>query len=306
MRRFTKDGRLVRPFSESANVVCGGCSSPLERRTTDFGADDSFARASAKIREHCGIEIPTGRVRGVTEKYALEIKENTDLKTQIPEYEGVGISFNIFLCSGLFSINITKVMKNKENISNPGSAMFVRTTPSDARNPDLDWSQVRETVLMLNLAVSHIEKTMKDGDESVNALAQTFTSIMENVQAIGKATENLPNIREKKEIKNNYRDASEKVREAVIAFQFYDKLAQRLTHIGDSLALLGDLLANPGRLYNPDEWCGLQRLIKSNYRIDSDRAMFDAILSGATVQEALKITSTRKESDAEDDNVELF
>ena len=57
---------------------------------TDFGADQSFAKASDKLEEHYGITIPESRVRTVTQKHAHEIREGEDLRTQIPEYEGVG------------------------------------------------------------------------------------------------------------------------------------------------------------------------------------------------------------------------
>lgn len=56
----------------------------------DFGADQSFAKASGKLEEHYGITIPESRVRTVTQKHAHEIREGEDLQTQIPEYEGVG------------------------------------------------------------------------------------------------------------------------------------------------------------------------------------------------------------------------
>ncbi|MCP4096123.1 MAG: ISKra4 family transposase, partial [Planctomycetaceae bacterium] len=89
-RRFIVDGKLVRPFSLAAQVGCRGCSSPLERRLTDFGADKSFAKASVKLEEHYGIRIPESRVRTVTQKHAYTIQEQEDLQTQIPEHEGVG------------------------------------------------------------------------------------------------------------------------------------------------------------------------------------------------------------------------
>lgn len=46
---------------------------------------------------------------------------------------------------------------------------------SKADNPDLDWSQVRETVLMLNLAMARMTHAMRDGDESVDQLGRSFT-----------------------------------------------------------------------------------------------------------------------------------
>ncbi|MCP4106754.1 MAG: hypothetical protein GY749_14650 [Desulfobacteraceae bacterium] len=186
-------------------------------------------------------------------------------------------------------------------------AEIYKKPPSNAANPDLDWSQIRETVLMLNLAVAHIERTMRDGDDSVTALAEMFTSMMSNMQAISKVSESLPDNEQKVAIEKNFRDTSDKMHTAIVAFQFYDKLAQRLAHIGYSLASLGNLITDPDKLYNPRGWSGLQDLIKSKYNIDSDRKMFDAILNGATVEEALQVKlEDENDADEHDDNIELF
>ena len=48
---------------------------------------------------------------------------------------------------------------------------------SSAHSPDLDWSQVRETVLMLELAVGQIESALKEGNSSVEVLTDSFTSM---------------------------------------------------------------------------------------------------------------------------------
>lgn len=178
--------------------------------------------------------------------------------------------------------------------------------PTKPKKPDLDWSQVRETVLMLNLAVARIEGAMRDGDDSISALAELFTSIMGNVKVIGKAAGNIPDGEEKDNIQANFESASKKMNEAIVAFQFYDKLIQRLRHVSRSLNFLGDLIGDPQRLFNPYEWYGLQEMIKSKYTLDSDRAMFDAILNGATVEEAMHAASLQKEKEASEDNVELF
>ncbi len=178
--------------------------------------------------------------------------------------------------------------------------------PSRADKPDLDWSQVRETVMMLHVAASNIERTMKDGDESVTVLADLFTSMMGNVQAIAKAAENLDDSPEKTTITQNHATVSEKMNAAIVAFQFYDLLTQRLTHVCNSLASLAELIIDPRRLYNPYEWFGLQEKIKSKYTVPADRAMFDAILNGATVEEALEISLHHPEADDDEENVELF
>ena len=46
-----------------------------------------------------------------------------------------------------------------------------------AHMPDLNWSQVRETVLMLELSAVQIETAMKDSNASVEVLTNSFTSM---------------------------------------------------------------------------------------------------------------------------------
>ncbi|MDQ7073389.1 MAG: hypothetical protein Q9N32_08015 [Gammaproteobacteria bacterium] len=57
-------------------------------------------------------------------------------------------------------------------------------TASSANKPDLDWSQVRETVRMMNLAVAQIEMSMTEGDDSVETLTNAFTTMADRVQVI--------------------------------------------------------------------------------------------------------------------------
>lgn len=74
--RFTKHGKLVRPFSISARIKTRGYSMPLQRRVTDFGADVSFADASEKMKEHYGLDLPPSTVRNTTEKHAKNMRKN--------------------------------------------------------------------------------------------------------------------------------------------------------------------------------------------------------------------------------------
>ncbi|SEQ21678.1 hypothetical protein SAMN05421693_12052 [Ectothiorhodospira magna] len=157
--------------------------------------------------------------------------------------------------------------------------------------------------MMLHLAVAQIERTMGDGNDSVNTLTRSFTAMVGKSQSIHVAADNLPESREKDTILSNCQEIEASMAEAIMAFQFYDQLTQRLTHIGNSLDDLARLVADPQRLYNPYEWHGLQRAIRSKYTNEADRRMFDAILGGASIQEALALPS----STAEDgDRIELF
>lgn len=163
---------------------------------------------------------------------------------------------------------------------------------SSAHSPDLDWSQVRETVLMLELAAGQVQAAMKDSNTSVGVLTDTFTSLADTLVTVDAALDTLPdsvgNGLVKAEIRDGTRLIGEKVHQAIIAFQFYDKLVQRLDHVCASLAGLGTVVADRAKIYNPDEWVALQQRIRDKYTMEEERAMFDAVLAGMTVHEALE------------------
>ena len=89
--------------------------------------------------------------------------------------------------------------------------------------------------------------------------------------------------------------------QAIIAFQFYDKRVQRLAHVGISL---GDLVANSQRLFNPNEWVQLQQKIKMKYTTREEIAMFDAVMQGMPVQQA--VDNFMAEMKEKPDDIELF
>ena len=65
-------GQRFRPLCELAGVVSRGCSRRLQWVLSDFGADESFHRAPAKMQEHYGVEVPVERVRQVTEQHGRQ------------------------------------------------------------------------------------------------------------------------------------------------------------------------------------------------------------------------------------------
>ncbi len=173
-----------------------------------------------------------------------------------------------------------------------------------ALQPDPDWSQVRETVLLLNLAVAQITGALQEGDESVSTLTGSLTSMMGDVEALQASLKGLVRDATRDTMQERCDAISAQMCEAVVAFQFYDKLTQRLNHLNGSLAGLAALMDAPERLHNPDAWRGLQQQIKSRYTVDGDSAMFDAILQGESVDEALRAAAEAQHSSKDD--VELF
>lgn len=186
---------------------------------------------------------------------------------------------------------------------------------SSSHNPDLDWSQVRETITMLALAVAQVESSMTDGAQSVSTLTSSFTEMAEYIKKIRVVTEKvtpekLPQF--KSVIQHTTKELEDNVLSAVIAFQFYDRISQRLDHVCNSLDKLGTLINDSTSLYNPEKWRELQDQIKGSYTMEAERIMFEHILRGHSIEEAIEIYRHHfnKEDEGLDsesgDEIELF
>jgi len=178
-----------------------------------------------------------------------------------------------------------------------------------AHNPDLDWSQVRETVLMLELAAGQIEAAMRDGDNSVETLTDAFTSLAGYVHGMTSELDTLPEegetARIKHELKAQAGQVSAMVGQSIIAFQFYDKLVQRLAHVCHSLSALSGLVVDKGKLYSPHEWVALQEKIRARYTTREEIEMFEAVMNGTPVKDALAAYMAGRH-DSGNEDIELF
>ena len=188
------------------------------------------------------------------------------------------------------------------------------TRGTRAASPDLDWSQVRETVLMLELAAGQVEAAMTDSNSSVAVLGDTFTSLADTLLLIESAVGTLPdtvgNGLVKAEIQNNTQLVMQKVHHAIVAFQFYDKLVQRLDHVCHGLAGLSELVGDRGRLYQPGEWAALQQAIRQKYSMAEEVEMFEAVVAGMPVKLAIEQFMAKREqataTSGDSGDVELF
>jgi hypothetical protein len=97
-----------------------------------------------------------------------------------------------------------------------------------------------------------------------------------------------------------------RMQEAIIAFQFYDKLTQRLAHVSSSMEGLGEILDDDDRIEKADEWRTLQAYIKSKYSMREENELFDVVMNGGDVREAiLKFYEINAQKEPEDD-IEFF
>ena len=86
--RRGRRGARFRPFSQFAGLKPRGYSRALQRALTDFGAEESFAQASARFKEHYGIEMAASSVRACTLKHGGAIQE-VAAETQRPAAKAI-------------------------------------------------------------------------------------------------------------------------------------------------------------------------------------------------------------------------
>lgn len=177
---------------------------------------------------------------------------------------------------------------------------------SDENQPDEiqhckdDVCQIRRTVRMLDLAAARVSYALQDGNDSVDTLINSFTHMTEHVVAIQTGIEELPISTEKDHLLANCQQAMNTVQETTMAFQFYDRLNQRMQHISISLDELSSLIDEPERMSKPGSWKELEVKIRSHYTLDNDLEMFDAVLAGGDIKEILsKATKTEEKVEIE-------
>ncbi len=174
---------------------------------------------------------------------------------------------------------------------------------------EVGWSHVRETIRMLFLAIAQIEIALRESNDSVDHLTGAFTSMVGRENEIVRSIDQLSSEGDDEKICQSIKDNAEKVTEkmqsAIVAFQFYDKLTQRLTHVGGSMEALSVLLGDEARIGQVDEWRKLQAGIKSKYSMTEEYELFNAVMDGGDIREAIRKFNETQHSDVQDD-IEFF
>ncbi len=102
-------------------------------------------------------------------------------------------------------------------------------------NTDLDWSHVNETVKLLAASVTQVESSMLHGDNSINTLTALFTSMVQNMNAINELLNEIEASDNKETAFKYCNEMLSRIQSSIVAFQFYDRLQQSLSHVVESL-----------------------------------------------------------------------
>ncbi len=174
---------------------------------------------------------------------------------------------------------------------------------------EVSWTHVRETIRMLFLAIAQIEIALRESDDSIDHLTEAFTSMVGSENEIAKSIDQISSEGDDQEncrkIKKNVEAVTEQMQSAIIAFQFYDKLTQRLAHVGSSMEEMSVLLDDEKRIGEAEEWLKLQAVIKSKYSMREEHELFNAVISGADIRDAIRQYNDMHQADVVED-IELF
>jgi hypothetical protein len=138
---------------------------------------------------------------------------------------------------------------------------------------------------MLGLCEAQMESALQDSDQAVDALIKAFTCLVEATRAVSSVTSNLPpEIKERLagDIDSQVAAISKQMGAAVMAFQFYDKLTQRLGHVRYSLSTLALFVCDRTRSSQPEQWKRLLNTLRRLYRTEEERQIFQTIIDGVT------------------------
>jgi len=186
-----------------------------------------------------------------------------------------------------------------------------RATMTIQENHNFTEDLSQELNLFLSLASGELKISMREANVVVQKLTATFMEMVNDVHNIKIAAERLDvndkkNMSLKTEISSLCNNYLNKVEAGTVGFQFYDKMTQRLQHTSGNINRLMLMAERPDSLLDHNSWQQLKEKIEKSYNMEEDRALFQALMKGDSIQNAIKLATDIQEKQTEKDKVELF
>lgn len=153
---------------------------------------------------------------------------------------------------------------------------------------------MHEAAFTLKLAVSQIESAIQESGDSVEGLSSSLLSMGNEVAALedicaGSVADDAEGLRSG--LSASSREMMRKIRAAVVAMQFYDRLTQRLRHVSEGLDGAAQLVEACECRLEPTAWKALRKKIRAGYTTDEERRLFDLLITdGQTTIEQSGLT----------------
>jgi hypothetical protein len=182
----------------------------------------------------------------------------------------------------------------------------------------LEWKELSQTIMALNLSIAQIDLSMTEGSYSIDTLIDSFTFMRQGLDQLNQSVLN-DEIQDVSELKvrllQESQQLSEKVAASIVAFQFYDKLSQRLQHVSKSLSSLSDIISHEDRTVDETTWNSFRDKMAKYAAMREEYELFELIFTqGMSSEKAIEVMKDRirarmeesKSQAAEEDDIELF
>lgn len=174
------------------------------------------------------------------------------------------------------------------------------------------WAPEQEIAHTLELCEAQMEAALGESDQAVDALVRAFSGMVENASAARMALDSLPAqqlaaLDDAAGLREKLAAVESQMASAIVAFQFYDKLTQRLGHVRYSLSTLAMFVCDPVQSRQRDQWQRLFNTLRRLYRTEEERRIFQMMIDGASTEEALaKLQQVNQTLGARTGDIELF
>jgi|GEM_PF-1190347 hypothetical protein len=136
---------------------------------------------------------------------------------------------------------------------------------------------------LLGLCEAQMESALQDSDQAVDTLIKVFGSLVEVTRSVSAMAAKLPpeiKATVAADLDRQLATISQEMSAAVMAFQFYDKLTQRLGHVRYSLSTLSLFVCDRTQVQQPEQWTRLINTMRRLYRTEEERQVFNTIMDG--------------------------
>jgi hypothetical protein len=155
--------------------------------------------------------------------------------------------------------------------------------------PLADWTPEQQIAHMLDLCEAQMESALCESDLAVDALIKAFSGLTESAQTMNamaaKLTPEQRDVLGATDVKKQMEAIERQMSAAIIAFQFYDKLTQRLGHVRYSLSTLALFVCDRAQTTQRDQWRRLFTTLKRLYRTEEEKQIFQMMVEGASAEE---------------------
>lgn len=173
--------------------------------------------------------------------------------------------------------------------------------PHHNSDNDQAWNYNEESIRLMALSVVQIKSILTDGSDSVNELTDSFISIADKVNQLMSQNIDEAHLAELSQVQ-------QKIGQGIVAFQFYDRISQRLDHVSNGLNQMAIIAKHDHSRNDPQSWQNLQDDIRNKYTMESERVVFNKIMEGESIENALIAYQnfSNQQQAQHDQDIELF